>query len=103
MTKNSTIFVMLPALTERLIVPRVMVASPESPTTGFRYWVISDGLISIFARVFLKMISAELPVSTNILAVSIFWIVSSITRRSFRGLTGSAVALSLKEMTSLPV
>ena len=40
--------------------PRVMVASPESPTTGFRSWAILDGLITNFARVFLKMISAEL-------------------------------------------
>ena len=71
MTKNSTIFVMLPSLTERLIVPRVMVASPESPTTEFGSSVISDGQIPILSSVLLRMISAELPVSTNILAIDI--------------------------------
>ena len=66
-TKESSIFVMLPALTERLIVPRVMVASPESPIIGFGSSAILDGLISILSRVFLKMITVELPGSTNIL------------------------------------
>ena len=56
MTKNSTIFVILLALTERLIVPRVMVASPESPTIRFGSSAISDGLISVLSRVFLKII-----------------------------------------------
>ena len=80
---------MLPALIERLIVLRVRVATPESPTTGFGSSAILDGQIPILSRVLLKMISAELPVSTNILAILIFWIVSSTTRRSLRGLTGS--------------
>ena len=86
-----------------LIVPKVMLASPESPTTGFGSSMILDVLISIISRVFLKMILAEIPVSTNILATSIFLIFSLMTRRSLRGLTGSVVALSLKEMTSLHV
>ncbi|KAF3527270.1 hypothetical protein DY000_02041514 [Brassica cretica] len=45
------------------------------------------------------MISAELPVSISTLATSISQIVSSITRRSFRGLAQSAVAPPLDEMT----
>ena len=94
---------LLPALTMRLTDLRVMVVSPESPTSGLGFSAISDKLISILLRVVLKIISAELPVSTNILATSISWIVSSMTRRSFRGLAWSAVSLSLNEMTSLPV
>ncbi|KAL0655438.1 hypothetical protein Bca4012_076022 [Brassica carinata] len=45
------------------------------------------------------MISAEHPVSIRTLAMSISRIVSSITRRSFRGLARSTVAPPLNEMT----
>ncbi|KAL0753230.1 hypothetical protein Bca101_090898 [Brassica carinata] len=45
------------------------------------------------------MISAELPVSISTLATSISRIVSSITRRSFRGLARSTIAPPLNEMT----
>ncbi|WZZ71118.1 hypothetical protein YC2023_082488 [Brassica napus] len=45
------------------------------------------------------MISAELPVLISTLATSISWIVSSITRRSFRGLARSIVAPPLNKMT----
>lgn len=92
------IFVLLLALTPRLIVPRDIVPSSESPTHGLGFSAILDRLNSILSRVFLKMISAELPVSIFdrfnsilsrvFLATSILWIVNSTTRRS----------LSLKEM-----
>ncbi|KAL0678286.1 hypothetical protein Bca4012_006267 [Brassica carinata] len=45
------------------------------------------------------MISAELPVSISTLAMSTSRIVSSITRRSFRGLAQSTIAPPLNEMT----
>ncbi|KAF2618400.1 hypothetical protein F2Q68_00038850 [Brassica cretica] len=45
------------------------------------------------------MISAKLPVSISTLATSISRIVSSITRRSFRGLARSTVAPPLNEIT----
>ncbi|WZZ27031.1 hypothetical protein YC2023_010432 [Brassica napus] len=45
------------------------------------------------------MISVKLLVSISTLATSISRIVSSITRRSFRGLARSTIALPLNEMT----
>ncbi|KAL0684532.1 hypothetical protein Bca4012_051380 [Brassica carinata] len=45
------------------------------------------------------MISAELPVSISTLATSTSRILSSITRRSFRGLARSTVDPPLNEMT----
>ncbi|KAL0662046.1 hypothetical protein Bca4012_098883 [Brassica carinata] len=45
------------------------------------------------------MISAELPVLISTLATSISQIISSITRRSVRGLARSTVAPPLNEMT----
>lgn len=91
MTRNSTNFVMLLALTARLINPRFVVASPESLTSGHGYSAISYRLISILSRVFLKMISVELHLSTSILATSMSQIINSMTRRSLQGLSRSDV------------
>ena len=100
-TRNSAIFSMVPGLTVRLIDPRAIVVSPESPTSGLGFSAILDGSIFILSRVFLKIILAELSVSIRTLATSMFYIVNSMTRRSLRGLVWLTVALSLKEMTSV--
>ena len=63
---------MVPALTVRLIVPRAIVVSLESPTSGLGFSAISDGSIFILSRVFLKIILAELPVLIRTLATSMF-------------------------------
>lgn len=69
-----------------------MVVSLENSTIGVELSAILDSAIFILSKVFLKMISVELHLSTSILATSMSQIINSMTRRSLRCLSRSDVA-----------
>lgn len=68
-----------------------MVVSLENSTIGVKLSAILDSAIFILSKVFLKMISVELHLSTSILATSMSQIINSMTRRSLQGLSRSDV------------